>query len=367
MKIGIMTYHRAENYGSVLQTFALTIVLKKMGHSPTVIDYHSTAQDKMYKLYETPRSLKGVLRNVHSFICKKKLRTRKKRFASFLSELLTLSQEQYNEFSEMSGLNEQYDLFICGSDQIWNTACVDYSDVYLFNFVKDKQRCLSYAASIGTGGIKMEDEGKFSDYLHDFRYISVREGKAKDSLERIVDKEIDVVPDPVLLLTREDWDHLASAKNNYGDYILCYFIGDVEQMRSFAKRMHEESKLPLVFTNINLREVVIGGYHLYDTGPVEFVNLVKNAKYICTDSFHAVLFSLIYHKDFWVFTNVHEGSSRSRIDEIASKVQLTHRVLNTQRSFPDDPLCHIDFTGIDSIIREFADYGIAQLREHIEK
>ncbi|MBQ3417902.1 MAG: polysaccharide pyruvyl transferase family protein [Ruminococcus sp.] len=363
MKIGIMTYHRAENYGSVLQAYALSTTIKKLGHDPEIIDYHSEAQDKMFQLYNGSHSLGGTLRNLLAFVYQKKLKAKKESFSSFLKNRVQLSRDDYNDRSDLSVLNSEYDFFICGSDQVWNTACTDYTDAYLLDFAEKKQCCMSFAASIGVSRIKPEEEEKFKTSISGFKYISVRERTAKECLERILERKVDVVPDPVVLLSKEEWDDLA-ADNRFSDYILCYFIGDAPRMREFAKRMHKLSGLPLVFTNFSLRDTATAGYKAYDTGPQEFISLIKNAKYICTDSFHAVLFSLIYHKNFWVFTKLNKGSSRSRIDDIAFRVSLTDRVLNTDKELPDDPLCDIDYTGVDPIVEEYAGYGYSRLKEN---
>lgn len=365
MKIAIITYHRANNFGSALQAYALSTTLSKLGHNPEVIDFHTKAQDDLYRIFEKPHSMMSVARNLHSFVFYSKITRRKKRFSYFLNNNLSLSRKQYSDSIDMSSLNNEYDMFICGSDQIWNASCADFSTAYLLDFVNDKNRCFSYAASIGKSYIDKNDSSYYEQYLKNFKHISVRETVAKQALSEIIDNEIDVVPDPVLLLNRHDWDKLGSKIKIPKKYIFCYFIGDVKGMRSFAKQMSQKSKLPLVLININLRDLNSMGKRYYDAGPEEFLVLLRNAQYVCTNSYHAVLFSLIYNKNYWVFTDLNSGSAKSRIEEISRRVSLENRILNSGVIIPKDPFAKIDYSNINKVIKKYSDYGRSKLIDYL--
>ena len=186
-------------------------------------------------------------------------------------------------------------------------------------------------------------------------------------INRIINNPIDVVPDPVLLLNRSEWDKLGSRIMIPKKYIFCYFIGDVKGMRSFAKQMSKKSKLPLVLLNINLRDLNLPGKRYYDAGQKEFLVLLRNAQYICTNSYHAVLFSLIYNKNYWVFTDSASGSAKSRIEEISNKVSLEERIVNSDGKMPEDPFAKVDFSNANKVIKDYSEYGISKLTEFLRK
>lgn len=357
MKIGIITYHRAENYGSVLQTYALTQTIRSLGHTPEIIDYHSKKQDELYVKYQKVKSVMDIARNVHMFCFSNKIDKRKERFYDFLIRNIPLTSKEFREETSLTELNDKFDCFICGSDQIWNASCADFSDAYLLSFVTDKKKCLSYAASIGKSYINEEALDLFRNQLREYDYISVREETAKSVLEPLIGRSIDVVPDPVLLLSKEDWNTLIPSISESNDYILCYFIGDVDQMRHFANRLHSMTNLPLVLLNINLRDLALTGQRRYDAGPLEFIRLIRDAKYVCTNSFHATLFSLIYHKDFWTFTNLNNETAKSRIEQILNSVNLANRIVNNNTGMPTDPLQHIVFSDSDRYIATYKTFG----------
>lgn len=363
MRVGIITYHRAENYGSVLQTYALSKTIEKIGYTSLVIDYHTSKQDELYKKYDSPKSIMGIGRNIHTLCFSKQIEDRKNRFSRFLQEYISLTESDYNEQTSLVELNDQFDCFVCGSDQIWNASCADFSDAYLLSFVEDKKRCMSYAASIGRDSISEDYKNKFQVLVRGYEYISVREDVARTVLEPLTGRSVDVVPDPVLLLTREEWDSLIESEPIKEDYILCYFIGDVAQMRSFANDLHRRTKMPLVLLNINLRDLFLPGKRRYDTGPLEFIRLIRDAKYVCTNSFHATLFSLIYHKDFWTFTSLGDGTSKSRIEQILKSARLTDRIINTNTGLPSNVLQSIDFECSDDYIKNYSLYGLKKLTD----
>ena len=356
MKSGIITFHRARNYGSALQAYALNRYLNLGENQADTIDFHTSAQDEMYKVFKKMRSPKDVLYNLLSLVKYRQLKLKIKRFEDFVSQDISLSTEEFNGEAGLTGLNDKYDLFICGSDQIWNPICKDFSKAYLLDFVNDKSKCVSYAASIGMTDIPDEFQKTFSELLKDYKAISVRESRAGEVLGNLLNREVDVVPDPVILFDKAEWLDVAREPEIKGKYILCYFIGDVPGMREFARKMSKKSHLPIVVINKNIRDLFYFNKKYYSAGPREFVSLINNAEYICTDSFHAVMFSLIFQKNFWVFANRKNNNSSTRIENILSIVGLQERMLfgsadnvayNTE----------IDFSGIDSIVsdlREFA-------------
>lgn len=367
MKIGIITYHRAENYGSVLQAYALSRYLSKMGHKVELIDFHTKKQDQMYTLFEPIKDVMSLIRNVYSALYYPKNKLKKYRFKKFVENILPIGKYELNEFSDLSILNKEYDYFICGSDQVWNTQCYDFNSAYLLDFVKNKEKCISYAPSIGTDSINYEYAHMFKNNLSKFHAISMREEKGAKCLENILKRKISVVPDPVLLLEEIEWNVLMNDTLPKEKYIFCYFIGNVDGMRSFAESLRKKTGYKLIVVNNSLRDISYKYSKMYSAGPQEFLTLLKNCEYVCTDSFHATVFSLIFHKKFWTFTGVGGSSTKSRIENILKKAHLEERMLNFEYDKKEDYLKEINYVQVDEYIKKYISIGKDYLKRSLEK
>lgn len=346
MKIGVITYHRARNFGSALQAYALNRYLNENGWDAEVIDYHSSAQDQLYTLFEPVHSLTSLARNIQSLAEYRALITQKHRFDKFIKDRIVLSSEEFNERSNMSILNEKYSHFICGSDQIWNPNCADFTNAYLLDFVINKKACISYAASIGIEKLPVGFEESLVKRIKDFAGISVREQSTAEYLSHRIGRNVSCVPDPVLLLSESEWKSIIPERIVKKPYIFCYFIGDVAGMRTFAANMRKKTGYELVVVYKNLRDLFYRNKKLYSAGPEQFLSLLLNSEYVCTNSFHAVMFSLIFQKNFWVFTDLKEGSAKSRIESILNLLGLSNRILNTHTPPPQNIFNNVNFSNV---------------------
>lgn len=333
MKIAIITYHRALNYGSALQAYALNHYLRKQGVEAYTIDYSSEGQQATYTFYEKGYGIMTLARNFFTFIYRKALRAKRERFGRFIKNKIPLID---TEVFDDEDTQKKFDAFICGSDQIWNGNTIDFTPHYLLDFVKEDRKCFSYAPSIGTLQQGKETEEAYKKYLKRFEKISVRESSGSNYLSKIIERKVETVLDPVFLLEGDEWRQVASSECNIkGDYILCYFIGDVKGMRNFSMRLGKIFHCKIYVILFNLRDVLCPKRQaLYNAGPAEFVNLIDNAKCICTNSFHAMSFSIILKKDFWVFVNNKKIASteihpQTRILDLAASMGLLDRVLDS--------------------------------------
>lgn len=325
MRIAIITYSRIYNYGSALQTYALNKYLTDLGHDVKTIDYAQPQQEKSKEhIFSKSKGLMSVIRNIQTLIYKKQLLQSREKFRDFYNDYVPKTKT-ITDKEELKLLENEFDLFICGSDQIWNTSYFGFDTSYLLSFVSDKRKCISYAASIGTSKLNFGDEQMFKEHLSDFKKIMVREKIAAKLLQNVVPKEVDVVMDPVFLVKKERWDELSIESTIQKPYALCYFIGNIEGMREKAQQLRKECKLPLIVIRINLRDW-LGRYKRdYTNGPLEFLKLIKNAECVFTNSFHAIAFSIIFKKKFWAFSQDAHQASQSRIDNILSELNLENR------------------------------------------
>lgn len=366
LRVATITYHKAYNYGSVLQAYALNHYLNKLGINAEVINYHSSTQDDLYKIFETPKSVMGLARNFQSLLEYKNLKIHNKRFEQFVKKYIRLTEAEYTEESDLSRLNDIYTHFICGSDQIWNPNCADFTKAYLLDFVSNKSKCFSYAASMAIEKLPDEWEKTFVDALKDFKMISVRETQSKEYIQKLLNRDIEVVPDPVLLLTEEEWLAISASTNIKGKYILCYFIGDVSGMRNFAKKMQKKTGLQLVVIYKNIRDMLYKNKKYYSCGPCEFISLIKNCEYVCTNSFHAILFSLMFKKNFWAFVDLNAGNVKSRLESILNIAGMQDRIICENKLLPQDILENIDHSHTEDILNILSDKGKKFLKQCLE-
>lgn len=307
-KIGIITFHAAYNYGSLLQNFALQKVLKNLGFYPETINLRTRKQKEQYDYFTPIGELldkKRIILYLAFLLKKKELKQKYALFEKFLSEDLTLSQE----VADTEGIRRLplYDAYIAGSDQIWNIGAKDFDWNYFLDFVPEGIPRFSYAASMGTCPNDMlngnsEVSMKIRNCLLKFNAISVREIKTAEVINRILPgRDCEVLIDPTLLLEAKDWErHMAKEPIANGDYIFLYnpyFIKDVYEQARFLSKM---TGLNVVVSNINMKSSF---YYpefkqILETGPWEFLNLIKNATYVVGRSFHLLAFSILFKKTF---------------------------------------------------------------------
>lgn len=347
MKAAIITYHRALNYGSVLQSYALNHYLRKIGIESYTIDYSSEGQRNTYTFYEKGHSVMTLVRNLHTFLFRKSLGKKRARFSDFISQKIPLIG---TEIFRDKNLQENIDFFICGSDQIWNGNTVDFTSHYLLDFVSEDHKCNSYAPSIGT--LQQTDKTKmlFKQHLLRYNNISVREKSGAEYLSNILGRKVETVLDPVFLLDSDEWKTLAEEVPAITEkYILCYYIGDVKGMRSFAHKLAKHFGCKMYVILINLRDRLdMHNIPLYEAGPKEFVNLINNAYCVCTNSFHAMSFSIILKKDFWAFVNDKnivstQAHPQTRLLDLAESLGLTDRILDSSSCSSVDVDKKIDY------------------------
>lgn len=354
MKIGIITFHRAVNYGSVLQAYALSRFLRgEFGEDNVeVIDYQNRAQKKIYRLFECPKNIKSVLRDIHTLANIFALRRKYEKFKEFVRTKLNLSTRTYGE-SDIGVLSEdskRYTHLISGSDQIWNLKCADFDENYFLTF-NDNAKKIAYAPSLGRLDFTNAERELIRQDIKNYDALSVRETISAVYLGELCDRYVECVLDPVFLLPESCWNEISVMPPSRGKYILCYFIGDVAGMRSFAKRLARETGLAAIVIIKNLRDVFSGFKTRFDAGPQDFLGLISNAEYVVTDSFHAVSFSLIYHRKFWAFSHAESAGERgswTRIPNLLNIAGLQNRILNASNCDSVNIYESIDFKKVDS-------------------
>ena len=328
-KIATITFHRAQNYGSVLQTYALQKFIIKLGEdakkdiSYQVVDLNSHSQQELYKRYKQGHGLKAVIKNIVTCLYSKSMQEKETKFATFLEKELCLT-ERYQNSCEVQQQLKDIDCFIAGSDQIWNVRAKDFDDFYFLDFAKNAKK-ISYAASFGPLPIDWNqyDSEKYTMLLDEFDAISVREDASADNVKTLIEKECQVHVDPTLLLNVEEWRNIQSEANyNNGEYILLYCLEPSKKQLKMAEEVARKLDLPIVVLRYNNKNDMINSFvKKYDAGPKDFLSYIDHARLVLTSSFHGTLFSIIYRKPFYVFN----GMEDNRISSILLKTKLCER------------------------------------------
>lgn len=306
MKIGIITIHKSPNYGACLQAYALWKYIEQQGHDCEIIDLYRPYQDE----YVPSKRFKPMRQNT-SFVSrckqaiKKMLGLNKGKAGKLFSDNAKLKFDKFNSQIKYSraykGIDEFYanppiyDLYVSGSDQLWNPTQPYCLEPYFLTFVPNGGRKISYATSIGITDLTDEEKHKFKDWLSSYDAISVRELQAEKLLESfITDHVISQVPDPTFLLDVEEWKRLALYPDINGKYILLFTLQWSPVLVEYCKRLSAENGLLLVVLSQIQPQNTDGGYiPVTDAGPQEFIGYIANAEMVITDSFHCTVFSII--------------------------------------------------------------------------
>ena len=326
------------NYGTLLQAYATQQELQKLGLDTEIFYYTSDPIKQFYRVFNLPflvTKLKAL--NVrlatklwHPEIYKEIL-VREKVFMDFRLNKLRISSKISSK-EELKNKVINYDGVVLGSDQVWNPQNLEM-DYYTLNFVPDNIPKITYAPSFGVDIIPESQIRKTREYLSRIEYISVREMAGSKIVKSITGRDVPTVCDPTALLTKEQWDHMKSAKKYTDDkYIFCYFLGANKQYRKFANEVAKLTGYKLIaiqhmdeFVKYDLNFADIKPY---DVDPADFVNLVANAEMVLTDSFHGTMFSIYFSIPFFTFNYDVQGSKNSvnsRIDSIMKILDIGDR------------------------------------------
>lgn len=334
MKAGIITFHDANNYGAVLQAYALN---KKIGEycSSEIINYHN---EKFHKSHSTS----GIKNKIINLIYRNAIKKKNKEFSEFRKNKLLIKGDIIRD-EQLSQLNDIFDVFISGSDQVWNLKCSGNNDSYFLNFVNDTKKKNSYSASFGTREPKLDE--MHIKYIKEFNHISVRERSGKDYLSEININAVKTC-DPVFLLDKGEWDKLAG--DNSDRYILVYEVVNGVNMINFAKMLSKVQKLKVIVITSSYKPI-LSVKTLRDIGPIKWLNLIKNAEYIITNSFHGLAFSLIFNKQFFVEL-LSNSDSNARMIELLEDMNLSSRLISDWQDIVK--LDNIEFDNVNKKIKE---------------
>lgn len=373
MKIGIITWFTYENYGTKLQAIALQQYLRNLNHEVQLVNFNPPDVDNVVKNKST--LIKKIQNKYNMCVGKlvnkkycKELYARSKRFEDVISENCILTDKIRND-SEYINICNQFDVLICGSDQIWNPNW--YHPFYYADFEEIKTPRIAYAPSIGTSYIYDKVKENVLHSVSKFLAIGMREQTGVEAIKELTAKPVKKVVDPTLLLDKDAWKKILNiyTESKSEDYICCYFLGENKKhwkaVYRYAKKYDLNIKIIPQHTAAYMRKGTIEA----SAGIKEFVELIANAKCVFTDSFHAIVFSVIFNKEFQVFERFDSKSStsqNSRIYDFLRTVGLDKHLI-TFNSDNIPYIGNIDYEDVNNKLEKEIHESTQFLREEIEK
>ena len=339
MKIAILTFHFAHNYGAMLQVYALKRFIENLGFDVATVDYASVP---MYRGYH-PR-LRSFLR---PSILLREIRRRGQysRFESFYREELGAKKATPHFEKAIATLNP--DILVIGSDQVWNDSITNRDENYFKTLENGKT--LTYAASFGKSELTDWQAKEVKKHLKDFYRVSVREPEGAMAIKALIEKNVTTLLDSVFLLPLEVWKDLASPRETPSEkYILFYSLGNDSELIERTKALAEKTKLPIYAVDTVSAKHKIG-FGIRSVGPKEFLSLIQGATYVCANSFHAAAFSVLMGKKL---LQVPKSTKETRV------VSLLKRIGAEQ--------CCTEIDGVGSIY-DFSHLDRTMLNAEIEK
>lgn len=327
MKINIITLHRAENYGSVLQAFALQNTLEKKGHKVEILDYHPERYTNG-GLLKRLKNKSSRFRNPLFLIIAKILiypsyLKKNKVFNNFLNKYLKLSTQSFATNENAIGKFDEADAYCTGSDQVWNSHWNEGVEKALFlDFAPKNKLIFSYAASIGLSKLPEHEKELTKQLLDKYEFISVRENTGVKIIQNLGREDVVQSLDPTLLMTKEEWEKYADNKYKNKNYILTYNLHHDPEIDKYAVELSRKYHLPIYNISYNWHDIVRKGKLQWCPSVEGFLGLIKYAQFVIADSFHATVFSIIFERPFVTIT---PEIASSRIASLLDILQLSER------------------------------------------
>lgn len=386
-KIGLAIVTYKNNFGSALQSYATQEIIKELGYETEVFDIRGISKKIMKN--KIIFYLKRIFeKDELSYVVAKAISKFKKKNTNEYSENMKIRNEVYidfynknfkfgpkiNSFNELSEESKKYSSILVGSDQLWRPSNIA-GRYFTLEFVPNNINKIAYSTSFGVSVLPKYQHKQAKQFLNRIEYLSTRENTGQKLIKDLTGREAPVVCDPTMLFDAKQWMSIQKEEPIIKkDYILTYLMGDNPEQREFVKRLKQK-------TGYEIIGLLHGSVYIpddenyvdlapYDIGPGEFINLVKNAKYMCTDSFHGIVFSILNSTPFFAFKRYQETSEFSTNDRIHTLLDwtgLSNRMLSGNEEVNDDLLEKLDFTYSLREVEKKRKMSLEYLKSALEK
>lgn len=372
MKVGLITYHCAYNFGSVLQAYATQRKLEDLCESVEMINYKNVGQYEFYSMYRTKCGIKTMIKDLLQFPIHRKRKLYQQNFEKFCKDYMHLSKECGTP-EAVEKIWKKYDAVVSGSDQLWNKHSDDmrynsweYMDPYILKNYQGKK--ISFASSI----VNMTDNElkKIEPEIKKFQYIAMRELEAAKRMENLLNRKIETVLDPTFLLKKEQWiKELQLMLYDEENFILYYSRGrikdvlaDIKVLKRLAKSFSCKIKVITPSFYIPVNDDDIENHPEY--GPIEFLQAIYNAKMVITDAYHGTILPINFHKDVYSINRGLDGENRKT--DFLNRIGLQERIISGIEELERKTFRPIDYDAVQYKIDELRKYSINYLKKALE-
>ncbi|MCL2003777.1 MAG: polysaccharide pyruvyl transferase family protein [Oscillospiraceae bacterium] len=363
MKTGLVTFHAAHHYGAMLQACALAKTVAGLAGGCELIDYVRPDTLEGNTVFQKGFSPAAAARNLHSLLSLSALRLRYDRFETFMREAMQLSPKRYLTLAELRAEPPEYDVYISGSDQIWNPFIFKENrfDLSFFSAFAKSGRRIAYAPSFGSAAIDGAVADELRGLVRDFSHLSAREAAGAEILEKVSGRGVPVVLDPTLLLTREEWGAAAGERALERPYLLAYFVSPPELLSDAARRVKKRMGVEAVQLAGTRRRMPGADRMVFDAGPREFISLFQNASFVLTNSFHGAVFSILFQKPFICGAGSGEDGRVSRTGNLLGLLGMEPRLDGGEVDLSD-----IDYGAVEARLRSERERSLLYLQNALE-
>ena len=354
MKVSLITLHFVKNYGSVLQTYATQEVLKSLGLETEVVDYWQPRYlDKNIlngNLLFAPQWNKNVLTRTAYKCLKYPSHPRMCRiFNDFLEKYINLTPIRYSTLRQLQENPPQADFYMTGSDQVWNTTGNDcINRMYYLDYAPEGKKRIAYAASFGRSHLEEWEKKETKELLQKYDYIAMRESSGVEIIRQLGMSAVNLI-DPTLMLNSNQWSHLIGKERfSYQDYIFVYMLKGTKQADEYISRVAKKYGLKVIRLGYGYHEILKKGKTIVLPSVFEFLSLIKNAKCVITNSFHATAFSINFNTPF---ISIMRERANSRINDILHLLGIENRKLSDYQNL-DLISLPIDFNKVNQRLNE---------------
>lgn len=381
-KTAIVSCYFQKNYGSQLQAYATQKILDEWGvanETICVAGFKGEIDRAKYRYFLSKifdiHTVKDKLSTVKLAVQLKlnpsftrKVSVRNWMFEKFADEMFHLSA-CYSSKAELGTHCDDYAAVLVGSDQLWLPSNIE-ADYYTLNFVPQDIPKIAYATSFGIAELPKKQAENAKNFLRRIEYLSTRERSGRQLIKSLIGKEVPIVCDPTLLFTAEEWLPIQKQEAILKEkYIFCYFLGHKREQRIFAQKLKEKTGYKIVQLQ-HLDEYIksdegFPDYAPYDIGSSEYLNLIRHAEYVLSDSFHGTVFSILHKKPFFTFNRYKTDntvSTNSRLTSILSLLGLEDRFISGNENVEDCLRLEIDYSQVHARLSDFRDFSKDFLR-----
>lgn len=333
-KVGVITFHTADNYGALYQCYALQETIKNItNYDVEIIDYCTKKHINAYKILRKRSSnfLKNIARNLNVLLKYKSLREKQLKFKAFREKYLILSEKRYHSEIELLSSTIPYEICVAGSDQVFQPYIEDYKAFYM-NFDNFSGKKVAYAPSFGICDFCKMVEERVKPLVMDYAYLSCREEDGAAFLTKLIGKTVPVVLDPVFLLSPLKWRALCSqVPSESAPYIFIYDLNGGSQLIKLAQKLQKIFNLPIICATSNSTLKNNDVRFLFNVGPLEMIKMIDNASYVITDSFHGAAMSLCLGKK--VIVKVVNRVASSRLLSLFNQLNISNQIIDDENKF----------------------------------